>query len=339
MNPRLRHAMLLLGLCACAGCRHLSGIQPVQPAQFFNREAESKPAEEVPAKPVGPIRSSSEETSSRPPSLFADPGVDEPSDEHWPVDSIADTYERPSCNERLRAECGDMLHCIRRDYRNYYSLENFGMLAAGFGVGAILANTDLDENIHHWHKDYMRSHSTDEFGHVVKYFGEGGYEATLFAAAWMMGNMYDDTRTGAVVSEWGSRGLRTIVVGAPPMLLMQFITGASRPEETSAESSWKPFSDANGVSGHAFMGAVPFVSAAKMTENLPLKLGFYACSTFPAWSRVNDGAHYTSQSFLGWWMAYCAATAVDMTERNGHDWTIMPLPMTDGAGMAVTYQY
>jgi hypothetical protein len=127
--------------------------------------------------------------------------------------------------------------------------------------------------------------------------------------------------------------------GLPPMLLMQYVTGASRPGETTAESHWKPFNDNNGVSGHAFMGALPFINAAKMTDELPLKIGFYACSAFAGWSRINDDAHYTSQVVLGWWMAYWSATIVDMTDHQPHDWIITPLPMADGAGMAITYQY
>jgi hypothetical protein len=334
MNQRFRNAMLLCGIFACAGC---ASIQPFtaepEPEQQLVTEAE--PALRGPA--VGPALSTAEEIP--PPQHIRE--FEEPRGEAWPVDSVAENYEqeRPQFSEHFRAECYDAYRSVRRDYRNYYSLENFGMLAAGFGVGAIIANTDIDENIHKWHRDDVNSHSTDEFGRVVKYFGEGGYEASLMAAAWMIGNMYDDTRVGECVSEWGARGLRTIVVGAPPMLLMQFATGASRPGETSAESSWKPFQDANGVSGHAFMGAVPFINAAKMSDNLALKAGFYVCSTFPAWSRVNDDAHYTSQSILGWWMAYCAATAVDFTEQQGHDWVIAPLPMNDGAGMAITFQY
>ena len=40
------------------------------------------------------------------------------------------------------------------------------------------------------------------------------------------------------------------------MLLMQRVTGASRAGESDSGSHWRPFHDSNGVSGHAFMGAV-----------------------------------------------------------------------------------
>ena len=86
------------------------------------------------------------------------------------------------------------------------------------------------------------------------------------------------------------------------------------------------------------MCGLVFIDAAKMTDDIPMKMGFYALSTMAGWSRVNDDAHYTSQVILGWWMAYCTATAVDYTdEKNG--WSVMPMPMQNGAGIAFTYQY
>ncbi|MEZ6069860.1 MAG: hypothetical protein R3C10_06170 [Pirellulales bacterium] len=93
------------------------------------------------------------------------------------------------------------------------------------------------------------------------------------------------------------------------MLALQAVTGASRPGESTSESHWKPFDDNNGVSGHAFMGAIPFMSAAKMTDNIWFKGALYAASALPAMSRVSDDDHYFSQAFLGWWMAYMAASA------------------------------
>jgi len=120
------------------------------------------------------------------------------------------------------------------------------------------------------------------------------------------------------------------------MLAMQVVTGASRPGETDHGSLWAPFQDNNGVSGHSFLGAVPFISAAKMTDNRFWKAAFYAGSTLAAFSRINDDDHYASQAMLGWWMAYVAATAVDDTEQG--NLTVFPLSMADGIGMGVEYR-
>ena len=98
------------------------------------------------------------------------------------------------------------------------------------------------------------------------------------------------------------------------MLLMQWVVGGSRPGEAHSGSHWEPFQDDNGVSGHAFMGAIPFLNAANMTDNRWLRAGCYLGSGMAGLSRINDDSHYTSQAVLGWWMAYLAARSVDNTQ-------------------------
>ena len=228
---------------------------------------------------------------------------------------------------------------ILQDHRNYYSLENFGRLVVGFSVGAALANTNADQKIHSWYQRDVRSNGSDDFSRIAKNFGEGGYVIPAMMAGWIGGECFYDTRCGDAIDEWGQRSLRSALVGTPPMLLMQYVTGGSRPVDPQPHSDWRPFSDNNGVSGHSYICALPFINAAKMTDEWPLKAGFYACSTIGGWSRINDDAHYSSQVILGWWMAYCAATAVDETGPKERNWSITPLPGPDGAGLAITYQY
>ena len=113
---------------------------------------------------------------------------------------------------------------------------------------------------------------------------------------------------GDVVGEWGSRSLRMFVVGAPPLYVMQWVTGASRPADGGG-SQWHSFADNNGVSGHAFIGAIPFLAAADMVESPLLKGTLYVCSTFVGFSRMTDNAHYPSQVFLGWYLAWASSRA------------------------------
>ena len=93
-----------------------------------------------------------------------------------------------------------------------------------------------------------------------------------------VGSVQNDELSGAV-GLWGERSMSAFVVGAPPVMLLQRLTGSSRPGETSHDSSWSFWSDNNGVSGHAFMSALPFVTAAKATESPLWKTVFYAGST------------------------------------------------------------
>jgi len=289
----------------------------------------------------GDIRYTSDETrfDDTGPSLFGSPQAAAPAPIVAPDDSDTLLPEEPYT---WRRHLGDDWHAlwpeIKQDYRNYYSWRNAAWLAAGFGLGAALANTDVDQHIRNWYQDDVRSSGTDDFAHIAKGFGNGEYVIGMMTAGWLAGEMAYDTPCGDALSQWGLRGLRSAIVGTPPMLLMQYVTGGSRPGETGHSSHWQPFSDNNGVSGHSFACGLLFINAAKMSDEWPLKLGFYGLSTMAGWSRINDDAHYTSQVILGWWMAYCACTVVDDTNQN-RNWMITPLPMPGAAGLAVTYQY
>jgi hypothetical protein len=118
---------------------------------------------------------------------------------------------------------------------------------------------------------------------------------------------------------------------------LQWATGASRPKDYSGGSYWTPFNDNNGVSGHAFVGAIPFLAAADMVESPLLKGTLYVCSTFVGFSRMTDEAHYPSQVFLGWYLAWASSRAVSQTEMQfaGLEVRVVPLPMADQGGLAV----
>lgn len=204
---------------------------------------------------------------------------------------------------------------IAADHCTYYSPEHAACLAAGFGVGATLAHTDADQDLQNSYQWNVRSNATDDAGQAAKIFGEGEYVVAAAGAAWAVGSLCEQTYAGDVAGQWGGRTLRSLIVGTPPMLLTQAATGASRPGESSAESDWVPFHDSNGVSGHAYMGAVPFIVAAQLSDRPAAKAAFYTASVLPGLSRINDDDHYTSQVALGWWMAYMACRSVDRAER------------------------
>jgi hypothetical protein len=231
---------------------------------------------------------------------------------------------------------------ILADHVNYYSWQSMSGLAVGLGMGAVLANSDADAKINaSFQKNFRRAESDDafEFLRANKELGNGIYTLPIFATAWASGNLFDESETALFAGEWGERSLRSFLVGAPPAMVMQQVTGGSRPGETGRDSLWSPFQDNNGVSGHSFMGALPFINAAKMTENPWAKATLYAGSTLAPLSRVNDAAHYPSQSALGWWMAYLAATAVDRTEAADSRWHFNPGLPTGESGVTAEYSY
>ena len=245
----------------------------------------------------------------------------------------------PPRRPRLWSFCQETRCKVCSDLRNYYSWSSTADLLLGIAAGSLLANTSMDQDFQDWYQDDVRSQGTDDFCDFWKGFGDGRIVIPACAGLALAGEIFDHTRCGSVAGELGWRTTRAYLVGAPPMLFMQACLGGSRPGETRFESRWRPFEDTNSVSGHAFVGAVPFITAAKMTDNRLLKAGLYLCSTFTAWSRVDHDRHYLSQACLGWWMAYLACGAVDNTERQFQHLTLVPIATPNMVGVGAICEW
>ncbi|CAG1065137.1 hypothetical protein BAC1_00715 [uncultured bacterium] len=220
------------------------------------------------------------------------------------------------------------LSIIKDDYRAFY-LDGKVMVSLGAGVAAagLLANSSADREAHEYFQDNLRSGATDSFSDVGRVTGD-----VLVAIPLLFGT-YALSGEGAVKS-WAADSMRAFLVGAPAGLFLQYATGASRPEEGS--SGWKPFRGNNGLSGHAFTGAVPFITAAKRQEGLAMKSLFYGLSVLPGFSRVNDEKHYLSQVALGWYLAYLSA---DVIENKGNKSAFRLSPFPEGAGVMLTADF
>jgi PAP2 superfamily len=247
----------------------------------------------------------------------------------------------PSITDTPLANTSQRLSLPKRiwnDHVHFYSPDSLALLAGGFSLGAIGANTGFDQSL----QDYSQSDigdSTKHFFHQSKDIGDQNWTVPIFASAWVAGRLYSGSEEMGPVGTWGERSMRGMIVGFPPLLGLQRLTGASRPDESSDGSQWNPFNDNNGVSGHSFVGAMPFITAAKMTQSRGQKALLYAGSTIVPISRVLDNAHYPSQIVLGWWVAYLAASAVDVTENPEHRWRILPFTSQDSTGILAEFKY
>lgn len=220
------------------------------------------------------------------------------------------------------------LRDVGQDYGNYYSLHHAMLLGMAFGGGAVMANTNWDQ---HWRDSYQNHVGYSSAVHNFHIFGEGKIMLPTYAGLMALGWVFDDYLLPRAAGIWAEQTLRAAIVGAPPMLLMQKVTGGSRPDDGTWGSQWRFFQDNNGVSGHAFMGALPFLTAARLTDRPLLKLGFFAGSTLTGWSRFGDDQHYMSQVMLGWAMAGVAVSAVGQTET-GQPFRVVPWVTPGGAG-------
>ncbi len=225
---------------------------------------------------------------------------------------------------------------VLEDYKNYYSPKNLAMLGLGLGASAALANTNADGEVREWYQDCIRNDTTDDLSEGLEYLGRGLVIVPCFAGAAILGKLTEETQVGSTIGEWGTRSLRTLAVGLPPAYLLRYTLGGHEPE---GSSHWSPFDGDRGVSGHSFLGAVPFIVAAQMSSSLYWKIPLYLASTLTGLSRINDDAHYLSQVALGWSLAYLAAASVDRTEIARRNFCVVPTFGSRAVGLQIVFGY
>lgn len=211
------------------------------------------------------------------------------------------------------------------------------LLRTGSVLGAcgIIANTSIDRDLQSRYQSHMRSSGSDEWAKAAKIFGEGPYLVPASLVAASMGCVFESPQIVTHIGQWGWLTARAYLIGSPVVLCMQRLTGGSRPGETDHDSSWRPLKDDNGVSGHAFIGAVPFLTIARMNrDHAALRYTFCILSALPAWSRVNDSKHYPSQAIAGWYLAWEATDAVFNSRKDEKLASISPVIGQDLFGVS-----
>lgn len=223
---------------------------------------------------------------------------------------------------------------VTTDLGNFYlDRENLTRLGIGVAGAAVFANTGIDRYIRNKYQDRLRSHETDEATKIFNISGTALVLVTVpvYIGTYGAGLLFHNP----TMEEWAQKSLRATVVGGPALVFLATATGGDRP--TEGDSHWKPFQNFHGVSGHAYIGGIPFITAAKMSENPYQKAVFYGLSTFTGLSRINDDKHYFSQAALGWYLAYLSCAVVekgsDRQEGRVHV-QIAPVPK----GIAITAQ-
>ncbi|MBI2805444.1 MAG: phosphatase PAP2 family protein [Planctomycetes bacterium] len=246
----------------------------------------------------------------------------------------------PGLWELFRSGSGEQIHRLWQDTKNFYWSNNVLYVGAAVAVAAPLANTHADQGIRNWYQAGVgqgRSPGLDETAKVFKSFGEYQYAIPAYVALSISGHLFPDYPIVAGFGQFGNRSLRALAIGAPTVGILQVGLGGDRPQ--AQDSSWHPFQSSQGVSGHAFVGAIPFLTAASMVESRPLKALLILGSLGPAWSRIHDDDHYFSQALLGWTIAYLAVEAVNLTERENSNIRVVPFAAPDTVGIGMQIQY
>lgn len=200
----------------------------------------------------------------------------------------------------------------KADFGNFYlGRENLVKLGIGLAVAGALANTAVDRDVRDWYQDHVRSGGTDDAAKISRIPGTAYLTVPVSLGAVVAGRLIEN----GTMETWGQRSIRATVVGTPALLFFQEALGGSRPVD--GDSDWRPFRDSHGVSGHAFIGAVPLLTAGMMSDSPYVKGVLYGISALPGLSRINDNAHYLSQAALGWYLAWLSCDVVGKAKGQG----------------------
>lgn len=223
------------------------------------------------------------------------------------------------------------------DARNFYSWPGIGGLAFGIAAAAPLANTPADRHIRDWYQQHVRNGQLDGVANFTTYAGQLWVLVPLaFETSALLGKAGDDYWEDGGWYEWSNRSLRAIALGYPPAVALYGILGSGRPDHN--DSSWSPFRYFHGVSGHSFIGAVPFLTAASMTDNIFLQAPLVVGSLATGWARLNNDKHYFSQVALGWWIAFLSVHAVGQTQEQRSHFLVVPCT-TEGPGISLQFRF
>jgi len=228
---------------------------------------------------------------------------------------------------------------IAADFRYHYSAQPLTDVAVGFGITALLANSNADAEIQQFFREQLQNDTGDSLANV--FTDVGNLAQPLFSIPIYLGVIWLGDRNAATESaapQWAANSLRASLVAMPELVALAYIAGGQRPEEGAP--GWNPFDDNNGVSGHAFFGAVPIITAAKMTDKRWLRYTLYATSTLPGFARVYEDKHYFSQAFMGWWLANAAARTVEHSNFGRQSSVrLLPLLYPDGGGLQFSMRF
>ena len=199
-------------------------------------------------------------------------------------------------------------------WRRNYGRRAFLRLGAAVAASGLLAYSGADEAADEFHADVVRSAATDGAAQATKFLGE-----RFWFLAWGLLAATDAWFRTSGLSAWGRRNFESMIVGLPLLWTLQRGLGANRPSSDDASPRWRPLKADNSASGHAFIGAVPWLHLAHGMGDAPRRHLARCASVLTGWSRINDRKHYPGQVVLGWVIAWNAVEATRDGIHNEED--------------------
>ena len=186
-------------------------------------------------------------------------------------------------------------------------MHNIRWWEAAIAVGTIGAVSLADRRVDVWVQARRSSHS-DAVARAFRIGGEPelvfGIPAGIFAAGVIGGNKN--------LQRSGGRVLASVVAAGVTTAALKEITGRFRPDETTDQYVFRPFSNRDAFpSGHSTMA---FALATSLSAELHRPWAtalLYAGATGTAWSRLNDHKHWLSDVLAGATVGITAANVIE----------------------------
>jgi hypothetical protein len=237
--------------------------------------------------------------------------------------------------EPTRSRAGRTWEVLRGDYSQFYSARALAGLGAGLLVAGAIANTDADQEAYDWYHGEVGT-GADPWADGADQLGEPavGLGGALLGVALL--GMVPPGENERPAAAWVRRTARGYLVGLPALYYLQQVVGSGRPDEPEG-SRWQVFGESHGVSGHAFLAAVPLLTLARTADNRLVQGSAFLASVATAWARVHQEKHYPSQAFLGWYLAWTATGAVARNDAAAPEprWAVTPVLAREGGGLVV----
>ncbi len=210
----------------------------------------------------------------------------------------------PGCRRR-RGTMSPLFVATGPHWRRLYGRRSLLKLGAAVAGAGVLVYSGLDEAATGWHDRRVRSSASDRAARVGY---EGGQRPWFLV--WAVVAAIDAWVRSGPFTRWGRANFEAMCVGLPLLWTVQRGLGADRPDAAEPTPAWQPLRTDHAASGHAYMGAVPWLNAARLSGLRPARPLLVGGSLLSGWSRLNDRKHYLSQIWLGWFLAWQATGAV-----------------------------
>lgn len=189
--------------------------------------------------------------------------------------------------------------------RAVYSRRTFLRLGGAVAGAAVLVYSGADEAVDEANREHGTNDVTAAISHQFKQFGE-----PYWPFVWIGLALIDRFVGRSPIGRFGRQSMQATAFGLPILWSTQRVLGASRPTDDPESPRWAPFEDENAASGHAFIGAVPWIVWLRTSRTPWVKSLAGVLSPMTGWSRIHDRKHYLSQVLLGWTIAWQAVDGV-----------------------------